>query len=88
MARSGAALNRYSSVSPSRPNWYRSCTLLATYAQGLSAVDAHWTRRTKSTAFILSASASAPQLTKWTAWDVVYVAGDGGAPGIKQPVLR
>ena len=68
MARSGAALNRYSSVSPSRPNRYRSWTLLATYAQGLSAVDAHWIRRTRSTAFILLASASAPQFTKLTAW--------------------
>ena len=68
MARSGAVLNRYSRVSPLLPNRYRSWTLLATYAQGLSTVDAHWIRRTRSTAFILSASASVPQFTKLTAW--------------------
>ena len=71
MARSGATFKRDSSVSPSGPNRYRSGTLLARYCQGLSAVDAHWTMRTKSTGLILLASASAPQLTKWIAWSLL-----------------
>ena len=73
MARSGATFKRDSSVSPSGPNRYRSGTLLARYCQGLSAVDAHWTMRTKSTGLILLASASVPQLTKWIAWSLLPV---------------